>query len=56
VHTQNFMSSANARMMVVTEQPHCTVDHSNALDSGDAMEETRILSVQDPWSTLSQFL
>jgi hypothetical protein len=34
--------------VVVTEQPHCIVGHPNVLDSGDAMEETTISSVQDP--------
>ena len=33
--------------LVVTEQPHCTEGHSNALDLGDTMEETMILPVQD---------
>ena len=51
---KNSMPSADANNddcicnAVVTEKSHCDVGHSNILDSGDAMGETKILSVQDP--------
>ena len=52
-HKNSMLSDADANddcncNVVVTEQPHCIVGHPNVLDSGDAMEETTISSVQDP--------